>query len=169
MAISRVTMRLRGASMVRHSSVKGLLGATAVAIIVLLNHPGAAEIKETVRLTINGATLAQPLLISDAPTLRLSNVFAGTFIGGPASAPPDDAATQFEIVFDVQTATGVKAKAYTVIFARSRWTNETLIYLPGRGDIAYRRNVSTILREGQDGRWHHASEAWADAVGSRLP
>lgn len=71
-------------------------------------------------MTIAGPTLTAPLLISDAPVLKLSNVFAGTFIGGAASAPRDDSATRFEIVFDIQTATGVKANAYTVTFVTSR-------------------------------------------------
>jgi len=128
----------------------------------------AADIKETVRLTITGPMLARPLLVTDTSVLELSNVFAGAFIGGPASAP-DDTATRYEIVFDIQTASGVKADAYAVTFAKSRWTNETWIYLPGRGDVAYRRNISTIMREGQDGTWHHASDAWADAIRSRLP
>jgi len=29
---------------------------------------------------------------------------------------------------------------------------------------SYRRNVSTILRDGQDGYWHHASEEWSAVI-----
>ena len=155
--------------MVDNASVKRIFAAIGVAIVVLLIQVRAADIKETVRLTITGPTLTAPLLISDAPVLKLSNVFAGTFIGGGASAPLDDTAKRFQIVFDIQTATGIKPDAYTVTFVTSRWTDETLIYLPGRGDTAYRRNISTILREGQDGHWHHANQAWGDSIRSRIP
>jgi hypothetical protein len=140
-----------------------------VVVIALQALSFVAGIKETTRLVVTGPGLAVPIEITDPSSLTESNVFGGRFIGDAADAPSDDGWTRYVVVFDVQTATGIKPDAYTIVFARSRWTNDAMIYLPGRGDAAYRRNISTILREGQDGRWHHASGVWASAILARLP
>jgi hypothetical protein len=63
----------------------------------------------------------------------------------------------------------VKPAAYVVTYSKNRWTGEGFIYLPGRSEDAYRRNISTIIRDGQDGHWHHASQAWSAAIGARVP
>jgi len=42
------------------------------------------------------------------------------------------------------------------------------IHLPGRDEENYRLNVSTILRERQDGQWFAASDDWEHVVGGRL-
>jgi hypothetical protein len=59
--------------------------------------------------------------------------------------------------------------AYVVVYSKDRWTGEAFIYLPGRADDSYRRNISTILRGGQDGHWYHASQAWSTAMNAHLP
>ena len=59
-------------------------------------------------------------------------------------------------------------KMYVVIYVRDPTSGAGLVYLPGRGEEHYRLNVRTILREGQDGKWHHASEAWNEAISKRL-
>ena len=130
----------------------------------------AVGTKETARLTISGPGLASPLEVTDTTVLAQSNVFSGTFIAEPASAPVDDRNwTRFTIAFDIQTTKGIERNAYVLTFAKSRWTEDGLIYLPGRGDTAYRRNIGTILREGQDGQWHRAAAPWAAAIIARLP
>jgi hypothetical protein len=140
-----------------------------VVVIALQALSLVAGIKQTTRLVVTGPGLASPIEIADPSTLAESNVFGGRFIGDAADAPSGDAWTRYVVVFDVQTANGIKRDAYTIVFARSRWTDEALIYLPGRGDETYRRNISTILRPGQDGQWHHATPAWATAIDARLP
>jgi hypothetical protein len=37
------------------------------------------------------------------------------------------------------------------------------VYLPAKGDELYRVNISTIIRDGQDGHWFRASHSWAEA------
>jgi hypothetical protein len=128
----------------------------------------AVGVKETARLTVSGAALAQPIELIDPAVLELSNVFAGTFIGTP-TIEPDATWPRYTVAFDIQTLDGVKLNAYVVIYSRNRWTGEGFVYLPGRGDDSFRRNISTILRDGQDGRWHHASPAWSAAMNARLP
>jgi hypothetical protein len=100
--------------------------------------------------------------------LALSNVFDGTFIGD-ATPPPDAAWPRYIVTFDIQTLDGVKPAAYVVTYSRNRWTGEGFIYLPGPGDDRYRRNIGTVLRQGQDGKWHRPSAAWGDAINARLP
>jgi hypothetical protein len=142
-----------------------------IALMVAVGLEGslhAVGIKGTANLTISGPGLAQSLTVTDPPALALSNVFAGAFIGAPATRP-DAAWPRYTVAFDVQTLDGLKTAAYVVTYSKNRWTGEGFIYLPGRGEKAYRRNVSTILRNGQDGRWHHASEAWCKAINERLP
>jgi hypothetical protein len=82
--------------------------------------------------------------------LALSNVFAGTFIGTPTLEAGSEW-PRYKVAFDVQARDGVKIEAYVVQYSKNRWTGEGFLYLPGRGDDPYWRNVSTILRDGQDG------------------
>jgi hypothetical protein len=138
----------------------GGFGLVAVADVV--------AVKETAMLTIDGPGLPQPVVVKDAQVLALSNVFAGMFIGALASEP-DAASPRYTVTFDVQTREGVKKAAYVVTYSKERWTGAGFVYLPGRGDGAYRRNIGTILRDGQDGRWHEASKAWSAAINARLP
>jgi hypothetical protein len=140
-----------------------------LAAAVLQSLTFAAGIKETARLTISGPGLWQPLEVTDENALALSNVFAGTFIGEPAATPPDSELPRYDIVFDIQTAEGVKTAAYTVLYCKNRWTGDAFVYVPGYGDDGYRRNISTILREGQDGRWHRAARPWSQAINPHLP
>jgi hypothetical protein len=143
----------------------------SLAVVIALHASAlAADIKETTRLTITGPGLAAPLEVTEPRVLAASNVFAGTFIGvSAAELPRSEDWTVFTLTFDIQTATGVKRSAYTVMFAKSRWTDRALVYVPGRGDAVYRRNISTILRVDQEGLWHHASTAWAAAIDGLLP
>ena len=129
----------------------------------------AVGIKETAMLTISGPGLSQPLEVTDGDTLALSNVFAGTFIGAPAVNPPDAELPRYRIVFDIQTMEGVRRAAYTVLYCKNRWTGDAFVYVPGYGDDGYRRNIGTILRKGQDGRWHRAGGPWSQAINAHLP
>src|SRR3954469_7627707 len=91
-----------------------------------------AAIKETVRLTLTGPGLARPLESTDRRIMALSNVFAGAFIGAPASEP-DASWSRYAVSFDIQTHDGVKSAAYMLDFVKNRWTGEGFIRLPGRG------------------------------------
>jgi hypothetical protein len=121
-------------------------------------------IKETVKLNILGSRLIE---ITDPGVLALSNVFAGSFIAS-RSEEPDAAWPRITVVFDVQTREGIKAGAYAVFYCSDPDTGEGFIYLPGRGEAPYRRNIATILREEQDGRWHRASAEWSSAINVQL-
>ena len=90
-------------------------------------------------------------------------MFAGNFIGSPAPNPGAQL-TRYTVTFDIQTLDGVKEAAYVVQYCVDDSTGEGFVYLPGRGEPSHRRNISTILRDGQDGYWHRASDEWSAAM-----
>jgi hypothetical protein len=127
----------------------------------------AADIKSTTKIHIAVAGAASRSSdIADAGVLSLSNVFAGNFIGALADVP--NTLTLYTVTFDVQARDGIKSAAYVVQYGVDG-AGQAYIYLPGRGEPSYQRNVSTILRVGQDGRWHHASPEWSAAIQPYLP
>jgi hypothetical protein len=128
----------------------------------------AVGIKETARITISGPGVAPPIEVTEARVLALSNVYAGAFIGAPASEP-DAAWPRYAVTFDIQTRAGVKTGAYVIDYVKSRWTGEGFVHLPGRGDDRYRINIGTIMRGAQDGAWHHAAATWSEAINAQLP
>jgi hypothetical protein len=140
----------------------------ALALTLAMHAALAAAPKQTSKLTVSLSGQQIAIEITEPSVLALSNVFEGAFIADE-STPPDHAWPRYTVVFDVQTLNGVKESAYTVEFSRNPDTGESFVYLPGYGDAPYRRNISTILRTSQDGRWHHASEAWSLAIVPRLP
>ena len=122
----------------------------------------APAIKATTKLTIQA--VGKPRVeITRQDLLQSSNVFAGQFIGTLA-ATPSSALTRYMVSFDVQTNSGVKRGAYVVHYVFDDASGEAFLYLPGRGEVGYRRNLSTIIRDGQDGRWHHADASWASSL-----
>jgi hypothetical protein len=133
------------------------------AVIAAATDVHTAAIKETARLTVSRFGLAQAIEITDPAVLALSNVFAGTFIGEPATEP-DAEWPRYAVAFDIQARDGIKVSAYVVAYCVNRWTGEGFVYLPGARDAVYRRNIATILRSGQEGRWHRASDPWSAAL-----
>ena len=144
----------------------GHVVGTLAALVMLAASPNAPEVKSTTKLTIVADGLG--LIEITAPeVLALSHVFAGQFIGAPAESPDSNLARR-AVIFDIQTLDGVKHGAYAVQFVFDDSTGEAFVYLPGRGDVSFRRNASTIIRDGQDGRWHRASADWAASIRDSL-
>ena len=130
----------------------------------------------TVRLDIGGPTLSNPIHVTaDQDLLDLSNVYAGRFIGLPATRVDSDW-PRYVVTFVVESRTPLPTlaltglqKRYVVHYALDRQSGEGFVYLPGRGEDGYRENISLIIREEQDGRWHHASETWAALLNPYVP
>jgi hypothetical protein len=142
--------------------------SSALMALMLVIPVVAEEIKATTKITIASAAFVEPLEItSDTMLLSRSHVYQGGFLGG-ITTPPDAALPRYTITFDIQTLEGVKQAAYVVQYCVDA-AGDGYIYLPGRGDPAHRRNISTILRDGQDGNWHRASDEWSAAIRPYLP
>jgi len=124
----------------------------------------------TVKLTIAGPNLAKPIELTNPKALLSGDVWEGNFIAAPA-AEPDKVLPRYVVSFYVA---GSKAgepseMRYVVNYTRDPQSGEGYVYLPGRGDQWYRLNIGAILRDGLDGKWHHASRSWSDALAAALP
>jgi len=147
--------------------IRGLLTlAVTVAFAGILDAKGP-----TVKLTVTGPALSQPLDITDSRVLMSSQVFAGAFLSGGSSAP-DASLPRYRVSFHVELPkwmnAGVQVK-YVVLYVKDSRTGRGFVYLPGRGEDGYWLNVGTIMRDGQDGRWHSAGSEWASALNAHLP
>ncbi|AMY09101.1 hypothetical protein LuPra_02312 [Luteitalea pratensis] len=146
--------------MLRYVTLVTCLSTTAVL--------AAQGVKETVRLTVTSAEAASPLVITAGPVIERANVFVGAFIGEP-TGPPDPSYRRYRLSFDVQGMDAIKYEAYVVLYAKGELDDGGYVYLPGPGAPEYRRNISTIMRDGHDGAWHRAEAAWARALNATLP
>lgn len=134
--------------------------ALCTAVAAAADYP---EVKSTTMITVSAAHLTEPFEIVDEFVLARSNVYAGAFIGEIAP-PPGATLPRYTLTFDIQTLDGIKKAAYTVQYSVDSATGEGFVYLPGPGDAEHRRNISTILRQGHDGRWHRATDDWNAVV-----
>lgn len=132
-------------------------------VIALAAAVSPADVKETVRLVLTGGDLRQPITVDDPALMAESNVYRGAFLDGPAGIP-DPRLARYRVAFDLQTLHGVKHEAYVVWYVTSPDTGEAFVYLPGDGDIEYRSNIASIIRDGRDGTWHRASPAFARGI-----
>jgi hypothetical protein len=122
---------------------------------------------KTVKLVVSGGALQQPIEISGKDVL-FANPWGEEFVHPwTAMAEPPQALGRYEVSFYEELGPGNVQMKYVVDFVPSL-PGRGAIHLPGRGDARYRLNVGTILRDGRDGRWFPASDAWERVVGSRL-
>jgi len=147
--------------------VRGLLAiALTIGLVGTLHAKGP-----TVKLTVTGPTLSQPLDITDSRVLMSSQVFAGAFLAG-GSIAPDASLPRYKVAFHVELPkwmnAGIQVK-YVVLYVKDASTGQGFVYLPGRDEEGYWLNVGTILRDGQDGTWQVASTSWANALNKHLP
>ncbi|MDT5121232.1 MAG: hypothetical protein QOC96_714 [Acidobacteriota bacterium] len=128
------------------------------------------------KIIITGGGLAQPIEITDRETLIEFAPYIGQFIDwkkGIVADPPTQE-QPFEVYFYMKWKErhsrydqGDLKMIYSVRYLPGRDGAPGFVYLPGKDDDRYYNNVGTILREGDDGKWHYASPAW-DALMKRL-
>lgn len=146
-----------------------------LALIVVAGMPLAAKGNAvTVRLEITRAGSAK-VAITHPDLLDRSHVYAGRFLG-PVTNAIDPAWPRYVITLVVEPRTPMPAlaptgvfKPYVMHYAVDPASGEGFLYLPGRGEDGYRLNTSLIIRDGGDGRWHHADPTWAGLLNSYLP
>ena len=139
----------------------------------------------TTRVRIAGATLAEPVDLTEPGVLASANVWSGpgTFVNdveatdgfiidwasGVVTEPPATGQS-FDVSFYVTDLNGAASRqpehlAYVVRFRMA--ANGGYIYLPGPADEFYRLNAATILR-GSEGRWFHSTREWDQAIRKRV-
>jgi hypothetical protein len=117
------------------------------------------------RITISGGGLAEPIIVADQETLRLSNPWFGRIANWSADvAPPPDNHPAYEITLYARLRGPEVKPIYQLRYVKGDRNTPGAVYLPGRGEAWYSQNVSTIYREGHDGHWHVATPAWETAV-----
>ena len=122
---------------------------------------------KTVKLVVSGGGLTSPVEIS-GEDVAFANPWSDAFVSSwSAVSEPALNARHFEVSFYEQMATADVRVKYLVDYVPGA-PGRGVIHLPGRGDPRYRANVSTIVRDGQDGKWFPASSEWERVVGSRL-
>ena len=120
-------------------------------------------------IVITGGRLGSEIKIHrDHQTLSGFDPWSGGFMDrgtGPVEAPRDQDSS-YEVLFLMKwPARQSKADRdglqliYNVRYCPGRDGGPGYIYLPGTDD-KYSVNLGTIIREGDDGRWHQASAAW---------
>src|SRR5207245_1460160 len=117
---------------------------------------------------IAGPRLVNPIDVTNPNAL--ANVWEGSFIKSPATEP-DKALPRYLVSF-FTTAPRSEASpklCYVVYYVRDPQSGDGYVYLPGRGEEGFRLNVGSIIRREQDGKWHHAEQAWSDAIAAALP
>jgi hypothetical protein len=140
--------------------------ALAILTVVIAFADGLAAKGPTTRIVISGPGLSRPVETTDPKAL--ANVWAGRFIAD-ASPEPDLALPRYLLTFIVQPPRDAPHAMYVVSYVRHPQSGNGFVYLPGRGEEGWRTNVATILREGQDGHWHHAEREWSNAIAAVLP
>ena len=149
-------------------SIKGGTVSVAGAAVAMTLTSGVEAKGPTVKLTVTGPLLSKPIDIT-TPRAVSATVYGGEFIGAAATEPPK-VLPRYTVSFHVQLPReqGLQVM-YVVYYARDPVTGHGFVYLPARGEEWGRLNSSTISRDGQDGRWHHATQGWSDAIAASLP
>jgi hypothetical protein len=121
------------------------------------------------KVIIKGGALRQPIEITSREVLKGYDPFIGQFIDwskGVVAAPPSEDAS-YEVFFYMRWKErhskydlGDLKMIYSVRYVPGRGNAPGYIYLPGKDDDRYSINIGTIIRDGDDGKWHQASPAW---------
>ena len=151
----------------------------ALSALLLLIHPFSLFAKgDTVRITIKGESLTQPIEISDAAVIRRFDIWTGPGTTNrldeglnvdwarPVADLPKGCQL-FEVAFEVAFTTGPRLRRYVVIYALDPSSHHGYVYIPGRDDPPYRDNVALILR-GTEGKWFRALGVWEKIANPRI-
>lgn len=134
----------------------------------------------TTRITLRDNSLDTSIDITDPSVLEAFNVWAGPgtysndvegthgfiidWAAGIARDRPNGL-SRYEVKFYVRYADrSMEELAYVVLYERDPASRRGFVYLPGRSDEHYGRNVKAIFRHNLEGNWFHAAEAWDNAV-----
>jgi hypothetical protein len=139
----------------------------AVLVILLGTARPVSAKAASFKITISGGGLAHPVEVQDPQILNLSNIWLGQFLDstrGRAKAPPREL-PRYEVSFYVKfNERNTPRRMYVAYYRPDPAGGRGTIYLPGRGEAWHDLNVSSILRDGQDGKWNYASAAWEDLI-----
>ncbi|HEV3374627.1 MAG TPA: hypothetical protein VG051_02925, partial [Candidatus Acidoferrum sp.] len=137
--------------------------ALSIALLALLATPCRAPAKAaTFKIIISGPDLPSPLEITDDKILNLSGVWSRGFLDNSHGHPEErpERILPYELSFYVKLSEDDVRLMYVAYYYPEPSTKRGQIYLPGRREPWYYLNTSSIIREGEDGKWNYASPAW---------
>ena len=159
------------------------LFVTAV-VVLLVGAPLSAKF-ETTKITVTDVALGTSVDITDSSVLKDFNVWSGpgTYLNGvegtqgfiidwPAGVVDDrpSGLRRYDVAFYVRGRSSPEEEVvYVVSYERDESSGQGFVYLPGRSDERWGRNVRSIVRHGLEGHWFHATGAWQRAVERVLP
>lgn len=143
-------------------------------LLTVLSIPPAAFAKSaTGKITIKGADWTTPIEISDPRILINFNVWTGpgTSSNEPQGlivdwsqgmiAEPPKGVQLYEVSFYTKLPHG--QLIYVVSYGYDPSSEKGYVYLPGKGEKWYQRNVRSIYRS-VEGKWFHAWSVWDKVV-----
>ena len=114
------------------------------------------------RIVVSGGGLPEPVTVTDAEALRLSNPWHGSIAEWTTDvvAPPADRPV-YEVLLHARLrgSEGV-GPIYQLRYVEGAGGQAGYVYIPGRGETGYAQNVSIVYREGHDGHWHTVLPEW---------
>jgi hypothetical protein len=141
--------------------------------IVLFTLPSQARAKGSPDLiVIEGIGASKPIEITDRATLKSFDPWNGQFIDWTRGAisRPSNPDRCFDVSFFMKWPArhskydrGQLKLIYSLKYCTGEAGSSGVIYLPDHGDL-FSINSSTILREGDDGKWHRAAPAWEERI-----
>jgi hypothetical protein len=141
----------------------------AVALLSLLASIPAFAKGPTVKLTITGPGLPEPIELTDEDAVS-AGVWSGTFMvreRGMADAPASEL-PRYTVQFHVKLPrTDEVRMMYVVYYVWDAVTRRALVQIPAVEDQWYPLNVSTIGRCCQ-GRWFYAADRWGETIKAAL-
>lgn len=163
-----------------------IIASLVATLVVLCANTSVSAKGITTRVRITGATLAEPVDLTEPGVLASADVWAGTgtfvndveatdgFIVDWASGPMTESPVtgeSFKLSFYVTDPSGAargpqEHLAYVVRF-RMAASGRGYVYLPGPADEFYRLNAASILR-GSEGKWFHSTREWDQAFRKRV-
>jgi hypothetical protein len=133
-------------------------------LILIVSTPLPAK-EKTVKITISGAGLKEPIEISDPEILANFTVWTRTvdhgliidWSQGPVRETPNTL-RRYQVSFYAGAPPNERI-VYIVYYVFDRGAAPGRVYLPGKSDEWYGLNVHTIWR-GEEGKWFLAWSAW---------
>jgi hypothetical protein len=117
------------------------------------------------KIVVSGPGLEKPQTVTDGELLKLANPWFGHFADWGKVLPAGSAGHQgYEVVLYARLDEDELKPVYRSWYLPSQGGQSGQIYLPGKGEPAYQRNVSSILREGNDGHWQAATPEWESGI-----
>jgi hypothetical protein len=133
------------------------IGLLAILVSVQAGSSSAKGVLDSIVLTTQGGGRLE---ITEGYELYEFNPWASRYLSGVVQDVPELGPSIEVALFADMTGDGPE-QIYSFIYAPA--TGGGYIYIPGAGDPAYRRNITTVLSSPggwENGAWHRASDEW---------